>query len=558
MVSTIDKAQTASVNPPRPRGQKRKGHLSRLLQCILPALFLLTPTLASAATLDVPSPGDNMSGLGVIHGWKCTAEGKITVAFNGGTPISATYGSPRGDTRAVCEDDGNNGFYTYWNWAILGDGEHTVVAYDNGVEFARSTFTVTTAGEEFVLGAQARVRVPDFPSVGETTWFAWNQSTQHLEMEQVRERIETEAVNALLEPIREKHKVPALAGGIIHAGELIGVGAVGVRRVGSPEQGTVQDRWHLGSCTKAMTATLIATLVDEGLLSWQTTIGDVFPDLSMANPGWQVVTVEQLLAHQSGLRGWQNGGGLFGPLWPQLSALSGPLLDQRRQAVQLILEHGGPVFPPGTRTDYANFGYLIAGAMAEAVTGQVWEALMAERLFVPLSIASADFGLPGNRGTNSQPRGHFAGTPLEPRVPEVGEVWPEDTGALPPVIGPAGVVHSSLGDWGKFVAQHLAGARGESDFLEPETFQKLHTPLGDTPEEELALGWAVTEGVDILAGGRVLSHIGSAGTSFAYVVIVPHMDMAVLVATNEFSSFEESIAIVTEATLALVQHFVEE
>ena len=531
---------------------------SLLRTCL--SLVLLTPALAAAAALDVPSPGDNLSGLGIIHGWKCTAEGNITVAFNGGTPIPASYGSPRGDTRSVCGDDGNNGFYTYWNWAILGDREHTAVAYDNGVEFARSTFTVTTAGEEFVRGAQAQVRVPDFPNLGEITWFAWNQSTQHLEMERVQERIEPEVMNALLEPIRDKHEVPALTGSIIHAGEMVGLGAVGGRRLGSPEHVTIQDRWHLGSCTKAMTATLIATLVEEGILSWQTTIGDVFPDLSAANPGWQTVTVEQLLAHQSGLRGWQNGGGLAGPLMPQLAALSGPLLEQRREAVQLILEHGGPVVPPGTRTDYANFGYLIAAAMAEAVTGQVWETLMAERLFVPLGMASADFGQPGNSGTNSQPRGHRAGTPIEPRVLEVGEVWSPESPAIPPILGPAGSVHSSLRDWGKFVAQHLAGAQGESDFLEPETWQKLHTPLGDTPIEEYpyALGWRVAEGEGIAAGGRVLFHVGSIGSWYAYAVIVPHMDMAVLVATNEFSSFEESNALITEAAVALIQHFLEE
>ena len=71
------------------------------------------------------------------------------------------------------------------NWALLGDGEHTVVAYDDGVEFAHSTFEVGTTGEEFVRGASARVQVPDFPSPGETTLFVWNESTQHLELVRV-------------------------------------------------------------------------------------------------------------------------------------------------------------------------------------------------------------------------------------------------------------------------------------------------------------------------------------------------------------------------------------
>ena len=160
--------------------------MSFLLRLCL-GLFFLAPSLAHAESLDVPSNGDKLSGIGIIHGWKCEAEGDITVRFNDGDPIPATYGSPRGDTSPACgDDDGNNGFYTFFNWAILGDGEHTAVAYDNGVEFARSTFTVMTTGEEFLVGASARVEVEDFPSPGETTVLEWNQSTQHFEIVEIR------------------------------------------------------------------------------------------------------------------------------------------------------------------------------------------------------------------------------------------------------------------------------------------------------------------------------------------------------------------------------------
>ena len=152
--------------------------LTRL--CFIP--LVLASSLTHAASLDVPSNGDRLSGIGIIHGWKCTQEGEITIAFNDGAPIPASSGAPRGDTRAACRNEGNNGFYTFWNWALLGDGEHTAIAYDNGVEFARSTFTVTTTGEEFLTGAHAQVLVEDFPSPGETTVLEWNQSTQHFEM----------------------------------------------------------------------------------------------------------------------------------------------------------------------------------------------------------------------------------------------------------------------------------------------------------------------------------------------------------------------------------------
>ena len=147
---------------------------------------LCASSLAYAASLDVPSNGDTLSGIGIIHGWKCEAEGAITIRFDAGSSIPVTYGFPRGDTSRTCGgDDGNNGFYAFYNWAILGDGEHTAVAYDDGVEFARSTFTVTTTGEEFLKGAMASVTISNFPAPEATATFVWNESTQHLELTHV-------------------------------------------------------------------------------------------------------------------------------------------------------------------------------------------------------------------------------------------------------------------------------------------------------------------------------------------------------------------------------------
>ena len=149
------------------------------------ALGLLAPALAYAqltGVLEIPGNGVTLSGIGVISGWKCEAEGDITISLNAGESIPATYGLPRADTSGVCDNDGNNGFFSYTNWGNLGDGEHTAVVYDNGVEFGRSTFTVATLGEAFVRGASGECTITDFPAPGEAATFAWNQATQHLEL----------------------------------------------------------------------------------------------------------------------------------------------------------------------------------------------------------------------------------------------------------------------------------------------------------------------------------------------------------------------------------------
>src|SRR6185295_4355668 len=79
-------------------------------------------------------------------------------------------------------------------------------------------------------------------------------------------------LNELLEPIRAKGRVPSLATAVIVDEKLSGVGAVGIRKGGSPIPVKGTDLWHIGSCTKAMTATLIAVFVERRKMQWDMTI----------------------------------------------------------------------------------------------------------------------------------------------------------------------------------------------------------------------------------------------------------------------------------------------
>lgn len=138
---------------------------------------------AHAAKLGIPGEESTLSGVGVISGWKCHANGALTIRFNGGDPIPLLHGSLRPDVlrEGACDHD-RVGFISIWNWGELGDGQHTAVVYDNGKEFDRSTFTVVTAGEAFLRGVKASCSIPDFPDSGDTGHFAWDQATQHLEL----------------------------------------------------------------------------------------------------------------------------------------------------------------------------------------------------------------------------------------------------------------------------------------------------------------------------------------------------------------------------------------
>ena len=155
------------------------------LAVILSVALVLIGSPVSASVLESPASGAYLSGLGFISGWKCDA-GEITVRIDGGRPLPVLYGNDRLDTHVSmggpCQHP-DTGYILQMNWAELGDGMHTVVAYDDGQEFDRATFRVLTFGEVFVRDARRGFcEIPDFPALGDTAEFLWNESTQHLEL----------------------------------------------------------------------------------------------------------------------------------------------------------------------------------------------------------------------------------------------------------------------------------------------------------------------------------------------------------------------------------------
>ena len=111
-----------------------------------------------------------------------------------------------------------------------------------------------------------------------------------------------EQLGKLLEFIRDAHHLPGMIGAIVRGDTLANIGAAGIRKIGSAEPMQVQDQVHIGSCTKSMTATLIGMLVDDGLLTWSSTIRDVFPEVAFRlHPDFQTATLSDLLTHRAGL-----------------------------------------------------------------------------------------------------------------------------------------------------------------------------------------------------------------------------------------------------------------
>src|SRR5262245_16548857 len=130
----------------------------------------LTPT---TGVLENPPPGGFVSGISIISGWKCTA-GTLTFTIDNGPLGNLVYGSSRSDTPCT---NLNNGFVVLWNWNLLGTGLHTIRVFDDGVQFAEATFTVTTLGEEFLRGAAGTYLLPNFD--GRNVIVQWQESLQN-------------------------------------------------------------------------------------------------------------------------------------------------------------------------------------------------------------------------------------------------------------------------------------------------------------------------------------------------------------------------------------------
>ena len=132
---------------------------------------------AGVGQLENPGPNALQSGIGVLSGWVCEGEAvELEIGHVGRQ--RAAYGTERLDTLAVCGDT-DNGFGLLFNWNLVGDGEHEVVAFVDGAELSRATVRVTTLGEEFVRGVEGECLVEDFPDRGQTVTLAWQQTSQN-------------------------------------------------------------------------------------------------------------------------------------------------------------------------------------------------------------------------------------------------------------------------------------------------------------------------------------------------------------------------------------------
>jgi CubicO group peptidase (beta-lactamase class C family) len=349
------------------------------------------------------------------------------------------------------------------------------------------------------------------------------------------------SLNPLLNQLLATNQLPALGAVVVRSNAVIAIGAAGLRRADGPERVTVNDKWHIGSCTKSMTATLAAMLIEDGKFRWDTSLAEAFPQLAPKfQPGWSGVTLLQLLAHRGGAPHTLDADGLWGRLWKRAAQ---PPLEQRTYAVGELLTKHAPIHAAGGKFEYSNAGYMLVGHALELRLGSPWETLLRERVFTPLGMTNSGFGMPAALGQADQPWGHTR------RNGKLVPVKPGLSADNPAAIGPGGTVHCSLEDFAKYAAFHLRGHRAGDSLLPREGFRKLHTRFA--ADGDYALGWSVLKRG--WGGGDVLTHNGSNTMNFAVMWLAPERDFAVVVCTNYGG--DDAARLVDQVVGKLIQQF---
>ena len=262
-------------------------------------------------------------------------------------------------------------------------------------------------------------------------------------------------ISAYAEQVRTQWKIPGLSLAVVHGDSLVFSGGFGVREKGKTIDGdgewtavTDSTLFHIGSMTKAFTAAVIASLVDEGLLRWDDTVKHILPDFEWYDDSVEaVMQVRDLLTHSTGLVA-QAGTYI-------------PNLGYDRDDIYRMFRYIEPVYPFREKFAYNNITFIIAARIIETVTGRSWEDNIRERIFIPLGMSSSVPGSEGylqagrkasvahyfgySRGRNGG-RGSIYVTPLYGE--ERALHWVD-------VIGPAGSISSTAADMARWVRFHL-------------------------------------------------------------------------------------------------------
>lgn len=311
--------------------------------------------------------------------------------------------------------------------------------------------------------------------------------------------------------IRKNYNIPELSYAVIDSKKVLEIAALGKHSVDLIDTATLNDRFHIGSNTKAMTAFIIAKYVEIGKLNWATKFFDLYSEWKgTSKKEYALISLQDLLSHKAGVHPFQREDD------PKIPDFKGTNPEKRKQFGQFVLTLEPVKLDEQNPFIYSNAGYTLATLMLEKVTGKSWEQLV-EKVFNNDLKLNVKFSWPENQ-KRKDTWGHITDGKLKP-VPSTFDYHLDFT-------EPAGDLNIKLKDYIKFIQLNLQGLKGHDNYLKAKTYAHIHKGV-----ENYSLGW-----FNVYESNKELStHSGTAGTYYTLVHIDRLKYKAYIIFTNSFN-----------------------
>ncbi len=324
-------------------------------------------------------------------------------------------------------------------------------------------------------------------------------------------------VDAIIQKYVRDTSAPSMAVGIVHGDELVYASAVGLADLSSGRPATVDTLYEIGSVTKTFTATLLAMLVDDGVIQLDDPVAPFLPDdhdISDEPEVGDTITFRQLATHTSGLdRDAPNFALIF-------------FGDHDFDTDDLLLAAGSSplLFRPGSGRSYSNLGYALLGLALENCAGQPYDAMLQSRILSPLGMDHT----------------YVADRPEDFDGVAAGYLRLLTTWPVPPVpsgeLSPAGAIVSNIPDMARYLSANLRAVETSDDSrLSTAMRTALTFRIGPACGTSQALGWQTRDDAEF---NGILWHGGVLNGQSAFVAIAPEADTGVVVLTNSWQKPE--------------------
>jgi CubicO group peptidase (beta-lactamase class C family) len=329
----------------------------------------------------------------------------------------------------------------------------------------------------------------------------------------------------------EKFQVPGVAIAIVKDNQVVMSQGFGVTNIETKQPVNADTLFGIASNTKAMTASILASLVDEGKLTWQTKVKDIIPTFELYDPFVTAeFTVRDLLSHNSGLG--LGAGDLM--IWPETDLSVDDIIKR--------LRYLKPVSSFRSEFAYDNLMYIVAGKIIETLTGKPWHEVIQQRIFQPLGMKNTRANYSSIPSDNHNVAS--AHVPLNGQLQVVGGNFLEK-------FSSAGSVASSVNDMSRWMLLQLNRGEFQSENQKPyrlfstEQSEQLWQPNTLIPVgysarindkmhfNSYALGWFVSD----FHGVEIVHHSGGILGMVSKVVLVPEANLGLVILTNQQSGY---------------------